>query len=412
MPVPSYTTLVKSVQNDTSGIWPGVTITDRTAAARRQLKNAMDAFTTFSWRGAEAFKSFGAFISADKPGDLKFYNGPGFSNEYSKPQFSQYTNLLGVNLNTQTISFKIGVYWIDIDTYRKFLDWLNPFIIDTLAFGFDNQYCYQVKLSKIQDSPRYIVGHEKRDNDSVPMYYTEFTLGFEVQGQACARTQRPYNWKYTVQNSTPAITGGSHGLEGVAQLTEDFTSDLDVPFTTSFGITLKSGQGKSFSTDGLKLNIQYEFVMPTDKTITLFDITLHNLTWLATKVGSTESSIPTPANDTAQRFNLVYDSEAGVIYVHFGDEQYQLLSLLNTVQNGNKFVDHMWVSKFLLPGRFSTRSLAGFDVKDCKLRLKIMAYVVGTDNQVIESALPLTLLQDDKSQANMTIECYGRTNII
>ena len=41
-----------------------------------------------------------------------------------------------------------------------------------------------VKLSKIGDSTRYIVG---RNENNEPCYYSELNLTFEVQGEACAR---------------------------------------------------------------------------------------------------------------------------------------------------------------------------------------------------------------------------------
>ena len=57
------------------------------------------------------FANFGAFIINEKKGSLKFYNGPSFKNNYSKPQFQDgYTNLTGVTFETQTISFTIGIY--------------------------------------------------------------------------------------------------------------------------------------------------------------------------------------------------------------------------------------------------------------------------------------------------------------
>ena len=67
-----------------------------------------------------------------------------------------------------------------------------------------------VKLANRQDSPRYILGYEGRvrngsanstpsssseitaDVDSRPMYYSEMTLTFELQGTPCARAVRPY----------------------------------------------------------------------------------------------------------------------------------------------------------------------------------------------------------------------------
>jgi hypothetical protein len=97
-------------------------ISNTTRQRRQQIKSLQDEFCTFSWGGEDAFENFGAFIINDKKGSLKFYNGPGFSNEYVKPQFDTTGGFLqGVTFNKQQISFNIGVYWISIEDYRKLL---------------------------------------------------------------------------------------------------------------------------------------------------------------------------------------------------------------------------------------------------------------------------------------------------
>ena len=86
-------------------------ITTTTEEKRNQIKGRLDDFATFVWRGENAFDICGAFIIADKHGDLKFYNGPSFSNEYTKPQFSSSSgNLTGVSFNRQQVQFKMGAY--------------------------------------------------------------------------------------------------------------------------------------------------------------------------------------------------------------------------------------------------------------------------------------------------------------
>ena len=166
-------------------------ISEKTKQKRQQIKSLQDEFMTFSWGGYDAFENFGAFIINDKNGSLKFYNGPGFSNEYSKPQFDNSGgDLQGVNFNKQTISFTIGVYWINIKQYRLMLNWLNPLEVDYLIFGFNPDYRYNVKLSKLGDSTKWIVGKE----DGEPMYYTEIPLTFEVQGTPCAKGVNSYEF--------------------------------------------------------------------------------------------------------------------------------------------------------------------------------------------------------------------------
>jgi len=85
------------------------TLTDCTIQKRKQLKGSLDNFCTFNWRGIDAFETFGAFII--NKNDLKFYNGPSYSNNYTQPQFeSAAGHLVGVNFKTQQITFTIGVY--------------------------------------------------------------------------------------------------------------------------------------------------------------------------------------------------------------------------------------------------------------------------------------------------------------
>lgn len=94
-------------------------ITD--SSKREELRRRMDDFTSFSWRGDNAFDKFGAFIVGGKDA-LKFYNGPSFSNKYTKPQFESANSILtGVEFQTQKIDFTVGVYWFTIQEYREFL---------------------------------------------------------------------------------------------------------------------------------------------------------------------------------------------------------------------------------------------------------------------------------------------------
>ena len=62
-------------------------------------------------------------ISLYLENSLKFYNGPSFTNEYSKPKFSATgSNLTGISFSTQTISFQVGAYWLTEAEYREFIN--------------------------------------------------------------------------------------------------------------------------------------------------------------------------------------------------------------------------------------------------------------------------------------------------
>ena len=85
--------------------------TNLTYNKRQQLKVQLDDFATFQWRGHNMFDDFGCFIINEEKGSLKFYNGPSFTNQYAKPQFSSAANmLLGVDFKQQTIPMKVGLY--------------------------------------------------------------------------------------------------------------------------------------------------------------------------------------------------------------------------------------------------------------------------------------------------------------
>ena len=193
--------------------WNNIVLSPTTVAQRNQLKSGMDDFTSFTWRGVNAFDVFGAFIINNK-NTLKFYNGPSFSNEYTKPQFeSAAGQLVGVSFNVQKIDFTIGVYWISEDDYRKLIDWLDPYEISDLTFGFEPNYYYLVKLASIGDAVRHIVGIEGSGNEKQYMYYTELKLTFEIQGEPCAYRDISYEFE-----------GTSHANNTDAQLNDNYRS--------------------------------------------------------------------------------------------------------------------------------------------------------------------------------------------
>lgn len=211
---------------------------------RDQIKGLIDDFATFQWRGANAWEKFGVFIINEKSGSLKFYNGPSFNNEYSTPMFSSSSgNLMGVNFKIQPIKFKIGMYWFTIEEYQEFIEWINPYEINYLSFGFESEYGYLVKLASISDSPRHIIGH---DANGKPVYYTEMELGWEIQGNSCVRSNLPYEWV-----SGPWNNGGKSGRTwnlNTNGMTEK--SLLDTPIVLEVPVSVlsnnTSGEGQLF----------------------------------------------------------------------------------------------------------------------------------------------------------------------
>ena len=104
-----------------------------------KVEPLLDDYAKFYWDD-ELMTKYHAFIINEKKGSLKFYNGPSFSNNYTKPQFeSASTRFSGVTFNTQQITFTIAVYAVTIEEYRQLIYKLHPYTIANLIFGFDDK---------------------------------------------------------------------------------------------------------------------------------------------------------------------------------------------------------------------------------------------------------------------------------
>jgi len=377
------------------------------AKPRELLKKQMDDFATFVWRGVRSFDTYGAFIINNKNG-LKFYNGPSFTNEYSKPKFSLTgSNLTGISFSTQTISFQVGAYWLTEAEYREFINWLNPYEISYLGFDFEDKYDYLVKLSKIGDSTRYVVG---RNENNEPCYYTELNLTFEVQGEACARARYGYEFDITSEPSKSNILNAKIKNN----INEYIVSDLNFPFVlnVSFIPTIDLNDAT------LNVKIQAELMENNEVISSLFSVDFQGLTdvkkWTtneqeASQVTFSEEekikntynlkTLEAPADTNTGRptFNIKYDSESGLLFLKVGDSNEKILSLVNSIE-GVKIVKSFFSSKCKLPGRFSKPSLTGIDGTN---------YNEYTIQVTIEDAEFLT----DENEA-LNISAYARTNLI
>ena len=104
-----------------------------------KVEPLLDNYAKFYWDD-ELMTKYHAFIINEKKGSLKFYNGPSFSNNYTKPQFeSASTRFSGVTFNTQQITFTIAVYAVTIEEYRQLIYKLHPYTIANLIFCFDEK---------------------------------------------------------------------------------------------------------------------------------------------------------------------------------------------------------------------------------------------------------------------------------
>lgn len=377
-----------------------------TAKPRELLRKQMDDFATFVWRGVKSFDTYGAFIINNK-NSLKFYNGPSFTNEYSKPKFSATgSNLTGISFSTQTISFQVGAYWLTEAEYREFINWLNPYEISYLGFDFEDKYDYLVKLSKIGDSTRYIVG---RNENNEPCYYTELNLTFEVQGEACARARYGYefNIKSSIDNKTKQLTINS-------DITDYIVSDLNFPFILSASIIpiiddttsetsikadlVEYSQGQEFTRFSL-FNIIFQDLEKVKKwTVADKEGNMVFANVEKEKIQSTYglNNFEVPADENIGRptLNIRYDSESGLLFLKVGEDTEKILSLVNSI-NGVKIVNNFHTSKCKLPGRFTK-----FDVVNTKY-----------NEYIIEVTINDAEFPTDNNEA-VNISAYARTNLI
>ena len=400
-------------------------ISEKTKQKRQQIKSLQDEFMTFSWGGYDAFENFGAFIINDKNGSLKFYNGPGFSNEYSKPQFDNSGgDLQGVNFNKQTISFTIGVYWINIKQYRLMLNWLNPLEVDYLIFGFNPDYRYNVKLSKLGDSTKWIVGKE----DGEPMYYTEIPLTFEVQGTPCAKGVNSYEftkWNY-INSETAEDDKQNNLLTSLSNYSSnDFIeSDLPTPLDISLSFILQdtfkdkstsvlndgstsvpeSNKGKNYIYH-IELNAEYHMISSDNyESLLLFSAEFQNLTIMPITTQDTETISQNMLTGPLS-LNIRYNSEVGLLFLTYGNSNEKILSLLNLNDIGEKIINNYTVNKFSLPGRFA---YPDFDTKNLWLKLSVWKYKSATDKRFAVNSAFL----DNIAGKQPYIVCYPRTNIL
>lgn len=342
---------------------------------RKLFRSSVDGFAKFRWRNIDMWEVFGAFIINNKGGSLKFYNGPSFSNEYTKPQFGDTHSLTGINFQIQKISFMVGMYWFTSADWSKFIAALDPYIIDYLTFDFASEYAYQVKLSKVGDSTRYIVG---RGKDGEPRYYTELSLEFEVQGAQCVYYSDMYKFTaITPSNSNAFKTSFDNSNKNFSNK----KSGLPTPLVWDFTLTEKDGEDGGDLPTGGKVRLEGKFSNANNtNNAPLFDFYITNWSF---------------AN--GKDINFEYDSESGLIYWKYGNEKYKLLSLINTTSSGKRIIENLVVNRFLLDGEIGSEEDYEGD-----FTITLSYY---NNNGVKQDITPL------KISSNNNISCRGRTNV-
>ena len=316
----------------------------------KRIEKQLDKYATFSLDG-ESMTKYHAFIINDK-GSLQFYNGPSFSNSYTTPQFGSASSYLsGVSFKTQQISFTIAVYAVTDELYRKLIHKLDPYSIYNLSFDFNSKYRYIVKLANRVDSTRYIVGHTADNHD---LFYTEFKLTFDIQGDAVAHTVQELGWQLDSTSAIPQLI-----------FNDTTVSELDTPFVLTFGVN----QGTSNENPSIKCYIKDNSV--NNKEYQLFNVVFNK--------------IFTP-------LELEYNSQTGDLCLVSGNDR-ELLTLLSKYNSGSRIINTLYTNSMLLPGSLENDTT---DWKNLSIRFVL-------------NNCSIDLSDKDRGYG---CNCYGRINLI
>ena len=328
-----------------------------------KVEPLLDDYAKFYWDD-ELMTKYHAFIINEKKGSLKFYNGPSFSNNYTKPQFeSASTRFSGVTFNTQQITFTIAVYAVTIEEYRQLIYKLHPYTIANLIFGFDDKWRYIVKLAKREDSTRYIIGKNSNNKD---LYYTELKLTFEVQGDAVAHSVTELDYDVLKgETDTQDISKNIKYYEITFKNKKNgiySKTDLETPFLLTFNV--------SQFTDSLS-TIHAVIQSENEHTLDLFNISFTNL-------NNEESCL------------LEYNSQTGDLCLLVGNDR-KVITLLTTYTSGKRIISSITTNKVMLPGSFD-----GYTLEP----IKIIIYYHNCNINL------------DSAPNGYGINCYARTNLI
>lgn len=382
--------------NPVATFWNNIVLSPRTVQERNRLKWGIDDFASFTWRGIDAFETFGAFIINNK-NSLKFYNGPSFSNEYTKPQFETAAGqLTGVTFQIQKIDFTIGVYWISEEDYRQMIYWLHPYEINTLTFGFEPNYYYQVKLASVENGTRYIVGTE----DNKPMYYTEMKISFELQGPPVAYGNTYFAFGQHTPDVGNWLNEKRNEITTYSTINRDYdkrNSDLETPLIIEtmidFSKIVKDTTVTETGIDDLQVSafVKYDNQLTSVK---LYEVIFKNL------------NFGEHSDSTSNKFNITYNSESALLFLQHGDSMRELLSRLTTLTSGDRIIDSLSVNQFKIPGNFDDYE---FDLSKLSIEFKVTIL-----NPQFKFAIPTNPASLDELKTYFTTSIYSRprTNLI
>lgn len=311
-----------------------------------EMGNHLDKYARFHWAQYDMWEQFHAFILNNKAGSLKFYNGPSFSNSYSSSQFDAASNLSSVNFKTAQINFTVGAFGSE-EEIRALIYALHPYAIDNLWFDFEPEWRYIVKLSKVGDSSRYMVGWR---SDGKVEYYTELALTFDIQGDPVAIGTTPLQVKYYAANENIHDIGA---IISPSATIKTPSSPLSTPFLLTFMV---HGPRTTIDCFIKKTNKNFDFTATNKRALTkddfddsfndrqLFSLNLSNLNW-------------------SEIYTFEYNSQTGDICLINGDKR-EVITLLSTYTNGLRITAGLSSTTYSFPGSMDAQqsNLLGYTI--------------------------------------------------
>lgn len=199
-----------------------------------------------------------------------------------------------------------------------------------------------------------------------------------------------------VYSTSPYLTGDE--IETIAE------SDLPTPIEANFSLSLQTESflyltlnfEAQYLTEYIDHDVQKKSILP----VTLFNVEFAKITERYTKIGRT-------GEDRILNLDLKYDSEAGLLFLAFGDSKYKLLTLQNTADTGEKIISAMQVNKFRLPGRFDNPYIK---YNNIRFLLRLSGTQYGESNTIIAAQVPTTFFENNISNSNIIVS--ARTNLI
>lgn len=202
-----------------------------------------------------------------------------------------------------------------------------------------------------------------------------------------------------VYSTSPYLsTDSSEKIETIIE------SDLPTPIEANFSLALQTESfiyltlnfEAQYLTEYTDQNVQKQSILP----VTLFNVEFAKITERYTKTGFT-------GEDRILNLDLKYDSEAGLLFLAFGDSKYKLLTLQNTADTGEKIISAMQVNKFRLPGRFDNPYIK---YNNIRFLLRLSGTQYGESNTLIAAQVPTTFFERNIRNSNIIVS--ARTNLI